>query len=456
MKHAILMLLGALTSCGLPELQTACPDSEGSGELFTEPSCNACASHSCCAEATACTADAGCRELMGCLRECAESGGDEACFGACRNIEHDAAVADALADCVSQRCEAEDCTLPERTATCTDAGTVPDVFGRFTCDMCIRREACNAALICAGAPACAARLDCMSKCVGPDLHPACFDECRGDGQVQPGDSAFFQTVARECRDECSIGTEFACVEDFVWPTTDLQRVDVSFRALDRSTAEPFSGLQVTSCATQPFPCEKVGNPATVTTGADGGVTVNVPTANGFDDASYSGFRGYHLWDEPTGDPDLWLPTILFHNRPEYRNRAADEIAPFGNGALITTVLDLVALQSPAITRDPTRGNLLGGLVDCHGSTEFFAKDVVVEVEGADALTRVRYVAQDQTQLDPAATATTEAGQFIVINVQPGTPVVRLVHEPTDKVLTQSPVQIRPNIVTVFGAWPQAK
>src|SRR5262245_17055397 len=341
MKHAILMLLGALTSCGLPELQTACPDSEGSGELFSEPSCNACASHSCCAEATACNAEPGCRPLMGCLRDCAEGEGDEGCYRACReDVVHDAAIANALGDCVAMRCEAEHCMLPERAATCVDAGTVPDVFHRFTCDMCIRRSVCDAAMQCAGAPGCAARLDCMSQCVGVNLDPACFDQCRADGQERPGDAAFFRAAGRECREECSIGSAFACVEDYVWPTTSEPRVDVTFQAVDRIDGDPFVGLQVTSCASQPFPCEAVGNPITPTTDDTGHVTVNVPTVNGFDTASFSGFRGYHLWQEPTGDPEQWLETILFHNRPEYRNRAADEIAPFGTGTLVDVALDV--------------------------------------------------------------------------------------------------------------------
>src|SRR5690606_30384112 len=139
---------------------------------------------------------------------------------------------------------------------------------------------------------------------------------------------------------------------------------------------------------------------------------DVPTANAFDpldDRIYSGFRGYLRWERVPPDPQDWLPTSLHHMRPEYRDRLADEIAPFASGALLSQLVELVA-HNRGVEIDPTRGVLAGGLVDCHGTVEFFAPDIAVEIEGGDAATQFVFVTADMTFLDFNTAVTTTAGQ----------------------------------------------
>jgi hypothetical protein len=440
------------SSCALVERHTTCADGEGIAELFGVLECDLCASRSCCAEATACVADGGCAELVRCFRDCT----DESCFRTCRaTFPHDAAKLNALLDCVGQ-CEAPHCVLPERAVTCPDQAPVADVFGTASCDLCIRRTLCDAAASCMGVPECRARMECMTGCVGPNLHPACFDQCRDDDQVDVGDAQFFTTVARDCRSECAIGSDFDCVDAYAWPTTTQLEVAVGYKAINRNTNMGFADLEVTACANNTGPCVAVGMPPTVTTSSTGDVTVTVPSNNGFEETVFSGFRGYLSWEDPTGNRENWLPTILFHTRPEYRDRVADEIAPFGTGTLLDASFQLVANTPPAVTLDTTRAYVLGGVVDCHGSFEFFAQDVALEIEGSDASTRVVYLNKTQSAPDFSATATTEAGQFIVINAPTGSRLVTLRHAITGNVVGDAVIELRPDTATVIAIWPNSK
>jgi hypothetical protein len=446
------MVLGA--SCALPEQQAVCGDGQGSAELFGSLACDLCASRSCCTEAAACAGDAGCAELMRCYQGCA---GEAACFEGCRGAgSSDAAVTDALVSCVSDRCESDSCVLPERAATCAAAGSVPDVLGDLGCDLCVRRNACAAATACADNPACAARITCMASCTGEARDPACFDMCRADGQFGVGDAQLFAQVAKECREECRVGQELACVGRFAWPTTSQTRVSVTHHASNRAGTQPFSTLDVTACAAGPGTCSEVGEPATVGTDADGLVTVNVPTLNTFDPQggmSFSGFRGYLRFTEPSNDPAVWLPTTLQHMRPEYRDRLADEIAPFASGTLMTTYIGLIA-DMTGVTVDPARGVLVGGMVDCHGTVEFFAPDIAITIANADSETRIVYVDENQSVPDFTATATTIAGQYFAINVPVGNTVVTLRHVPSDTIVAESPVNILAGEISVLAAWPR--
>lgn len=449
-----LLASSATATCAFVEREAVCEAGAASGEVFASVDCNLCASESCCAESTACAAEPGCAELMTCLKGCAP--GDAGCFADCRkNVSHDEALADGLLTCVATRCESAACPIEERMATCAEAGTVPDVFGIFACDLCVRQRACGVATACADNADCAARIACMSECTGADLNPACFDLCRDDGVFDVGDANFFAEVARECREECRIGTSFECVDNFTWPTTTKQRVDVTHQALDRTAGDaPFVGLDVTACAGQAGACDPVGMPEVVQTDGSGTVVVNVPTGSGFEpDNNFGGFKGYLRWERNPPDPMNWLPTILQHMRPEYRDRLGDEIAPFAAGSLLTSLINLVA-NDRMVMVDENRGVLLGGMVDCHGTVEFFAPDISLEISNADDQTQIVYVTEDMLFLDFDATSTTVAGQFVAINVPPGIPNVILRDEPSGAVYADTTVNIVGGEVTVLAAWPQ--
>jgi hypothetical protein len=96
------------------------------------------------------------------------------------------------------------------------------------------------------------------------------------------------------------------------------------------------------------------------------------------------------------------------------------------------------------------------MVDCHGTVEFFAPDIAIHVEGDDDSTEYTYVKEDQLFLDYEATATTTAGQFVVLNAPAGSPNVTLTHVPSGEVVARTTVQIEPGEITVLAAWPQAK
>ncbi len=452
-------LLATSVTCALPKRESLCEEGRGTGELFGAVACDLCASRECCDEATACAADAGCAQLMQCQAGCAPTN-EAGCFADCqKTIPHDAALAHTLASCVARRCERDGCVLPERRATCAAAGDVPDVFGLYACDLCVRRKACNAATNCAENEACAARIACMSQCTGDDLDPACFDRCRDDDAFGVGDAQLFAEVARQCRAECRIGTAFECVDDYSWPTTRQARVKVTHQALDRTMGNaPFVGLQVTACASQSGACNAVGAPPVAVTDEAGLVVVDVPTANGFDpvdDQIFSGFRGYLRWEREPPDPENWLPTTLQHTRPEYRDRLADEIAPFASGSLLQSLINLVAMERD-VEQDLSRGVLVGGIVDCHGTVEFFAPDIAVEVQGADESTEYVFVTADMTFLDFSVTSTTTAGQFVIVNVPAGSPKVVMKHEPSGEIVAETTVNIFPGEITVLAAWPRTK
>lgn len=451
MKWCVLIGAFLASSCALVERHTTCSDGEGTAELFGVLECDLCASRSCCVEASACVADGGCAELVRCFRDCS----DESCFRNCRaTVPHDAPRVSALLDCVGQ-CEAPHCVLPERAVTCVDQAPVADVFGKAGCDLCIRRTLCDAAATCMGLPECRARMECMAGCVGPNLHPACFDQCRDDDEENAGDAQFFNLVARDCRSECSIGTDFGCIDAYDWPTTTEPEVALSYRAINRTNNLGFANLEVTPCANKIGGCEAVGSPPTVTTSATGDVTVTVPTRNGFEDTLFTGFRGYVLWEEPNDDRALWVPTILYHTRPAYRDRAA-EVAPFATAMLLDESFQLVANAPPAVTLDTTRAYLAGGAVDCHGTFEFFAHDLVFEIEGSDASTRVIYLDKTQNVPDFTATATSESGQFIVINAPTGSKLVTLRQAQSGTIVSDAIVELRPDTLTVIALWPKSK
>jgi hypothetical protein len=335
---------------------------------------------------------------------------------------------------------------------------VPDLFATAPCDLCMRRLACDAATNCFQNEGCRARADCYASCTGTLRHPACFDQCRGDGLVGVGDASLFQGASQYCRDECGIGSSFECTGNYRWPTTTQPTVLLETQALNRLDGMPFVGLEVTPCALGTTPCAPVGN--TETSDASGIVMVQAPTINGFDpvdEGIYSGFRGYLLFDDPLDDTDWWIDTLVVRARPEYRDRTHDEPAPFAPGFLLKALFSGIANQSsPALALDPERGFALGAAVDCHGIAELFAHGIVAEVDGADDSLRVAYINAAQTMIDTSLTSTSVSGQFAMINVKPGERAFTFRRESTGEVIASMGALIEAGRATIIGAWPQTR
>jgi hypothetical protein len=443
----------AASTCALPERKAVCDDVSRSAEIFGALGCDLCGSESCCTEAQACSDEPGCASLMGCYRSCSTRG-EASCFEACRaSTSFDFARAEKLLACLSRHCESTGCPLPERAVSCPDLPHVTDVFAPTSCDLCIRSRLCAAAQSCAERESCAQRLACVAQCTGPNLNPACFDQCRADGEENPGDGAFFAAVSATCRTECAAGSEFQCVKQYHWPPPTSARVTVGHRAINRLNNAPFVGLEVRACAAGPADCDSVGQPEVVLTDDLGFVTVNVPTTSPF--GMEKGFDGYLLWQDPSGDEAEWLETILHHTRLEYRHRLPEETSPFARGVLVSGFFNLLA-KTKDIEIDPRKGMLVGGVVDCHGRFEFFAPGIHLEIPEAGDDLLVVYVNDSQDSPDFDATATTKAGQFMAANVPTGRPNVVLRRTDNGEIIAAPKVFIRPGILTVLAAWPDTR
>lgn len=449
-------VLAGITSCALPEQTIACAEGGDAVELFDDAGCNVCLGQQCCAQASACAREPGCQAVTTCFKGC---GADSKCFERCRTDHpHDAAALGALLDCAGKSCEqTQGCVLPERAVTCPEAGGVPDLFGIVSCDLCVRRFVCSEATICAANEGCRARASCMSGCTGSSLTPACFDLCRDDGLVGPGDAPLFLAVEKHCRDVCEVGSRFECVDAYGWPTTSHSTVEIALRVENRIAATGFEGLAITPCSGTPGPCVSAGSIAV--TDAEGIALLTVPTRNPFDPPGsmvFTGFRGFWKIDDPQGGD--WLPVMLYRMRPEYRNRAPDEPAPFASGSLFQLALDQIANVDPdnPVTLDPTRGSVVGGVFDCRGNLDFFAHGVLASTSGTDEFSRVAYLNEAQVAFDRAATATTKAGQFGFVNVRTGSQDFQFHLAADGRMIASFTANVEAGVITVLGIWPTAK
>ncbi len=470
-----LALLGTATlsaNCAIGARTAVCTDSQGTAELFADAACDVCASEACCAEATACANDPACLAAANCMKDCGASG-DPACFAACRvdeALEPDL-ISDVV-DCASTRC-GDACVAPEVLSApkCEDAGVIPDALGP-TCGACIRRAACASAVECASDPICAARLTCMAeRCQGQattgrdGLQPGCFDACAaGEDTFYEGDRDFLSDVARECPSECRIGREFSCVGTYAWPDAETKTITVERRIQDRTAnGRGFEQIRATACNPGPLSGCGTMRPFDISTAPEGLVQIEgIATDQGF--GSADGFVGYYLLEAEPGSPDeeAWRPTIVFHTRPEWRTRRADEPDPYAPDSLLQPILQNVASSGGVDLMldkgdDSDRGILVGGMVDCRGRNEFFAPGVSLQIDDGDELTVIRYVNEVEVGISPSATATTSAGQFIVVNVPTGVITARMIDEATGAVLSESSdINVEANTLTVVQFYPMPR
>ena len=476
-----LLLLGTATlsaNCVIPARTTVCSASEGASELFTDTTCNICASQACCDEAVDCANDAACSEAVTCFEGCAD-GGNAACFARCRTrAGASQALLGRVVDCLGARCDKQhDCTFAEEVPSpCESAGRVAEALGA-NCAACVRRSLCEEATACADDPACAARLTCMAeRCQGAPtstregLHPGCFDACTaGADTYYEGDRIFLSKVAGFCPVECRVGREFSCISAFRWPEAASNSISIERRVQDRTAGgltPGFEGIRVTACNPGPLGGCDDDAPTAVSSGEQGLVTLEeVPTGLGFGTAA--GFQGYYVLEaEPTSPAvEVWRRTILHHLRPEWRTRRADEPDPYAPDTLLRVILDGVAASAEVeLLLDLTngresesRGLLVGGMVDCRGRSEFFAPGMILEIEGTDDQTIIRYVNDNQIGIASNATSTTSSGQFIAINVPPGETTARMVDEATGEVFAESnDINVAADALTVVQFYPRQK
>jgi hypothetical protein len=256
--------MGAVVDSGTKEAGT---DAGGCGIVYAGTQCEACLESQCCTQATACANGAACSGLEGCLGAC--DGGDPACRAQCvdgHRIGSDA-LETQLAACLAKRC-AQPCSI-----SCGGFAGDFGVDAAAGCQTCIvdNPNLCSATLACAGDPECQAILTCPSTSHVQDQSEACDTEHEAGVDAA---SAVLNGLTTACLNACAVGTQWWCVGNPPSQQQVNQATAVTLHLYDKATTLPIADASVAVCSPSLSPCLVLGNP--MTSGADGGVTVNVP------------------------------------------------------------------------------------------------------------------------------------------------------------------------------------
>lgn len=453
-RRALLATLAVLgvgvsaSTCALGEKEAVCPGG-AAAELFGEAACDVAAATACCALATACDDDPECRDFAACMRGCA--GADASCFATCRAesvVDDDRPFSD-LANCAGDQVRADGsaCVLPELSrASCDADADVLAAFDGAGCQACLATQSCDRARACADDPVCLERMRCWGReCEGRPT-PSCIDGCIGEHPYRTSfddpvdvdaDDAFVALVTAlrtDCRAACNVSRELRCVEDYDWPETDGEPVEVALRLRNAERTEDRVGYSVSGCP----PLNAACTPA-VMSDERGFVRLELPTTSV---SQGSGFRGVFDVTAPDQGEGQAAPSLVSRGRPDYRDRIDPDDIPIPSASQTDPLRDL----------DTGEPLIVGQIFDCYALFDFGLEGAAIETSRG----RVTYLGEDNEILFQEMQSS-RTGRFFVNGLDTDEPVTLTVTDAaTGREVASATVTLRAGYVTQIGIYPSTR
>jgi hypothetical protein len=378
------------------------------------------------------------------LEQClAAAGSDPQARAACaaheRALAGETRLASAVDACVAAQCSAA-CGL-----TCGSLYQITEPAAAAACQACIvEGGGCKAAQDCAGNADCQEYFNCRAACVTGD----CVAACDLDNPVGRAlQHTFHQAADGQCRSACEVGGNWSCVGSVMWPAVQGtgRSLTVTFSHLTSGT-HVGAGLTVKLCELADPDCVAPINDQVQETDSAGSVTVIGAARD--EDHPGLGLTGYlDVSGSAVGDSPI-VPALVYWGFPTVEENAV--ILP-----MIPLVSDAEAALiygSAGVTRDPQRGTVGIGVLDCYGIQ---ASGVTLTATGVDDSTQLIYLhdtaAAGSSLFGDGPTQSTGAALFL--NVPPGTVTVTATPDVIGRAAGSISVTVRPGSYTVAGLSP---
>ncbi len=285
--------------------------------------------------------------------------------------------------------------------------------------------------VCAASSECGKDMGCRTT-GGPFVCSPYCDDAHLCGAAD-AHCASFPSSALQAYGSCFL-SDYTCLGSVVWDPPMNAKESVQIVAFDAFSGDVASGATVKACAAADAAC--AAPLAQGATGADGAVTLDVPTVG-------AGFDGYF---EVTAAGKL--PLLVYRNRPV--SGPNDALS-----APLTSLANVEGAIKGATTANLSRGLLFGFALDCTGDV---AGGVSFAISSADASTVVAHglpsaerVGFHPDVLDPAA-QTSSVGLAFAMNIPTGMATVTTT-APGGKQLATQNVVIRAGAMTFASSEP---
>ncbi len=309
------------------------------------------------------------------------------------------------------------------------------------CTSCLMDGACGQAFDdCAVINECRELAVCLRERPSPASDPSCVVS-QEPSEATRDMARVLLDCWRGCFNECGGGPDFACANDYTWPTPprDVVRLTQMLTFVRDRADKAVAGARVSVCPVEAGPLEQPcetplqlgAEPAT--TNEQGTYTVDVPID--LSPSPLAGFRGYRV---VTGDG--FLPHRLQRNAPilvdhEERTRLLD-------GPDTDVLVGLLGIQ------------LFLQVFDCGGVG---AGGVYLEVTNASGAT-VHYKdgVSEHAETEVGPTQASQEGAAFVVNLEPGGPYRIEGRLENDELVVAGDVIVPPDTIVMFGLYPNAR
>jgi hypothetical protein len=376
----------------------ACSNVLGIDELPKKPAnaidhvaaaCGTCVDRACKLERDKCANDGECVAAYQCLSQCPPNA--IACRGKCE-ADHPVAVKNGsfyrtLDACRRGKCPNE-CYGNAGLGALTGAG----------CE-CLDEQCPMLKCVQSGAGregAVSGACDLTFGCQAQHDDIGSFLECRAVHPTSDPEWAEMYACRKRPCGKCTAGENWNCAHKFTWPSTCARSVPY-LTTIQGATGAGLKDATVTICAAND--CEKCTTGMSAgTTDAEGHIKLTLPIAS-----TCNGFLGCLRVEKPG-----YVPTIGHFGRPitQYED---DWIFGAFTDLEIAGVYALGGFKE--VPRD--RGGIVSIAFDC---SMIDAPGITIDPLGPDS--KVLY-ASEGFKLDPALTASTHVGGFVMLNVVPG-------------------------------------
>jgi hypothetical protein len=311
------------------------------------------------------------------------------------------------------------------------------------CEKCAKQKCAQVDKDCRTDSHCTELTRCAASNVDPDTLAACRAREVPWISEQPDKRAlggpYYSCVFRDsCDEECKTHTDWSCLGNYGWDTTNRDSVDVTFQFVDFNTPNSFAAAaDVRVCTLQEDVDCKLPDGDTLQTDARGVIALDLPIpSSGF-------FDGYV---ELKGKD--WYPTLARLGWPLARSGLV--YLPVVKQALFD-----IFVASSGVTPDAERGLLQMRMFGCAGVG---MRDVLFEADHTDETSKVWYAEGRSASF--SALATDDVGSGGIINVKPGSVNVRAYKRMLDgskgELVARATAPVRAKFLTIVIMTPLAE
>lgn len=299
-----------------------------------------------------------------------------------------------------------------------------------TCASCAADRCAEVNTACLQDPECTEVTRCFAEETNPAAHAACREAHRDwfaadMGQRGIGGPMYDCMFRHSCAQECGAPTDWSCVQQFDWPTTQQATVTHNLEFVDALSNSPATGLTVKVCRPEDVNCE--APTMVVETDEAGRVDLELPTR------PLGSFQGFL---ELTGEG--WAPTIMAFGWPAAQSNAAQ--LRIVNEQSYNFNLSITG-EAP----DPNRGLLQLRMFGCAGVG---MEGVRFESAQADEYSRVWYYDGKFPSFDAEGTLPDGNGNGGMTNLPAGLNQITATRVDDDSVVAEASVPVRPEWLSI--------